>query len=116
MHPVELGEFHQGGRAQIAFGQREQLAGLEGQVPAPVADPFGRRNLRLERRGGIEQPPEFLDLTRGPGPFDQQFAFCILGADRFEFVAPRVDQPQPVGLAQHRMRHPLDDIDLERIG
>jgi len=34
------------------LGQRQHLAGLEGDVPAPVSDPFGGHDLRALLRGG----------------------------------------------------------------
>ena len=42
----------------LAFGQRDRLARLEGEVPAALADPAGRGELRLERRDAAEQPLE----------------------------------------------------------
>ena len=61
--PVEPGEAHQrAGRFLLALRQREHLAGLEGQVPAAVADPFGLADLRLQRRRGVEQRAQRHDL------------------------------------------------------
>ena len=37
------------GRFLFALRERKDLPGLEGEVPAPVAEPFGRAELRAQR-------------------------------------------------------------------
>jgi hypothetical protein len=54
------------GRILAAFGKRQDLIGLEGKVPAPVADPLRFTNLRPKRRRRIEQVRKRAHLLAGP--------------------------------------------------
>ena len=55
-------------RRLLAFGQRDGLARLETQVPAPSADPGRRRQLRLQRRRVGEDALELPARALAPGP------------------------------------------------
>ena len=105
------------GRCVVALRQRQHLAGLEGQVPAPVADPFGLAHLRLQRRArrrAARRAPR--PAAPRPGPETISMPLASAGGDRLELVPGRVDQHQPAGLAQHRVRRALDDVDHQRVG
>jgi hypothetical protein len=100
--PVHPREFEQcGGRLVLAFGQGQHLAGLERQVPAAVADPFGLGHLRLERGCGVEQAVEIGHARRRAIARQHEHALGAGRSDRLQLVTGLVDQHQLVALAQH---------------
>jgi len=92
------------------------LPGLEGEVPAAVADPFGGFDLRGKRGGGGDQLFQIAGLLARPRPGKLQYPLGLVRADRFQFNPVRVDQHQPVGLFKHGVGRAFDDIDGKRVG
>src|SRR5687768_5585121 len=99
VHSVEAREFHQGTRGLlVALRQGEHLSGLEGQVPAAVADPFGLGDLRFERRRRFEQRSKRYNLPPRTGTGNLHNSPGVRRRNRFELVAGRIDQDETVGL------------------
>lgn len=114
---VEPGELDEGTRGlDLALGKGEELAGREGEIPATVPDPLGGLDLRRQCRGGGEQGFERAGLLARAGSGEAQHPLGLVGGDRLQFHAARIDQHQPVGLLEHRMGLALDDVDGERVG
>ena len=112
---IELGKLHQRTRRPV-LGQCQRLAALEGQVPAPVADPGRRLHPRLERGGGGEQRLVGRLLPVRAGSDHQRQVRDRIGLHRFEQHARRVDQRQIAIVLPHRRGRALDDVDQQSIG
>jgi len=86
--PVQAGKGDEGaGRFILSFGQGKGLPGAESQVPAPVADPFGRCHLALQRWRRVKQLRQRLYLLAGPRALDPQHVARGILRNRFELVA-----------------------------
>ncbi len=115
--PIQPRKFDQRGRClDLAFGQGEQLSGGEGEVPAPVADPFGSLDLGCEGGRGGEQGFERAGLLARSRSGKAQHALGAVGGDRLKLHAGRIDQHQAVGLFQYRVGRAFNDVDGEGVG
>ena len=102
--------------AAVAFGQRNRLARLEAQVPAALADPGRRHQLRLAATAPCPAALERHGLGIGALADQQRQVGHLRDRHPVEHHSFGVDQGQPVLVLPQRRRFALDDVDHQRVG
>jgi hypothetical protein len=97
----------------VALGQFQRLAAVEGQVPAPVADPSRRLDLRAQRGRGGEQVIVGLLLFIGVIADHQRQIGHLIGLDRLILFSPRPALMAPVSFVDTMLR-PLGSLLVPR--
>jgi hypothetical protein len=114
---VERGEAQQrAARVVAALGQRQCLAALEPDVPAPLADPIRAGDLRAQLRRRLEQGGELGDVAIGGGTDEQRQVGHVIELHRFEHHAVGVDQAQLAMVLPDRRGLTFDHVDDQCIG